>query len=227
LKIALSGDKICGYKLRFPLAVIIVLSVLFTIDYASANWYAGNRRLNAYGVKANIWTPTNPIYIEEDGQSNWVSLPRPYWIQSGWRYFYGWSSPKSYVEFCSPPCQNPDDRQLFDYEDQNWGSIKEYKVDHYQSNTWCASIAGVLKRCEIITSAPNEMQVLSEIHLNPNNELDTRFSAVYYRTQNGTWFLFDQTNWREDYPYKIQKDQLYYFRTYRETRLFLPFIPRP
>ena len=128
----------------------------------------------------------------------------------------------SYVEYCKTPCQNPDDHDIVSFGSQPWGSIREYKVDHYASTTWCASIDGILKLCAITQGAPSEMIVFSEIHANPNNDLDTRFSAVFYRTSNGIWYLFDQEYWSESCPYLVQKDQPYYFRTYRGSCIYLP-----
>ena len=176
-----------------------------------------------HGVKANIWTPSIPLYIAESGESNWVSLPKPYWIQAGWRYYRGWEYPRPYVEWCPPPC-GLGDRDIEEFGNQTWGSVVEYKVDHYASTTWCASINGILRECQIITAAPNEMQVYSEVHDNSSNELDTRFSAVYYKNVDGLWFLFDQEIWEDDSPYFVQKDEPYYFRTYRSAPIYLPTV---
>jgi len=59
--------------------------------------------------------------------------------------------------------------------------------------------------------APVQVQAMSEVHDNPANQLDTRFSAVYYMDSNFIWYLFDQANWREDSPYSVQKDEYYFF----------------
>jgi hypothetical protein len=204
--------------------VIVILGLFFLFyQQVSADWNVGNKRFSGFGVKANIWTPDTPLYIADSGESNWVSLPLPYWIQAGWRYYKDYEHPRRYVEYCVPPC-GIGDRELNEYDPQYWGSIVEYKVDHYASTTWCASINGILKECQILTAAPAEMQVFSEIHVDSRNELDTRFSAVYYKTADGLWFLFDQENWTDESPYYVQKDEPYYFRTYRSSPIYLPAV---
>lgn len=209
--------------IKLSLLIVVLISALIFVNHVSADWKVGNKRLNSYGVKANISTPDLPIYLSESGESNWVSLPKPYWMQAGWRYYTIFEYPRPYVEFCPPPC-GIGDRVLDEYGEQTWGSVVEYKVDHYASTTWCASIDGVLKECQIITAVPAEMQVFSEIHVSSRNELDTRFSAVYYKTIDGLWFLFDQDIWKDDSPYYTQKDAPYYFRTYRSGPIYLPLI---
>jgi hypothetical protein len=219
--------------LRAIALIIVMIIFIFCTEKVSADWRVGNTRTNAYGAKANIWVPSSPIYLEESGESNWVSTRMPsiqerYWMQTGWRYYNhpDYPSPKSYVEYCTPPC-GP-----LDYYAQNkailsWGDISEYKVDHYSGTTWCASINGVLQNCAIVRSAPSTVDARSEIHNSSNNELDTQFSAVYYKTSDGLWFLFDQNFWEEGCPYLVEKDQPYYFRNYRGTCIFLPIIASP
>jgi hypothetical protein len=212
----------CRNKAIIILVFIVIASFVFT-NQVSADWKVGNRRPNAYGVKANIWTPSNPLYIEESGVSNWVSIPPPYWLQAGWHYYKNWPTPERYVEYCVSPCQNPDDHDIISHGAQSWGTIVEYKVDHYTSTTWCASIDGVLKICKITQGAPLEMQVFSEVHNSPDNQLNTRFSNVYYKTVDNRWLVFDQELWREPPPYYIQKDHPYFFNTYRGSRIL--FVP--
>lgn len=202
--------------------IIAVFAFVFALlRDASASWYAGNMRTNAYGVRANIWTPSEAPYLETSGQSNWVSLPTPHWMQAGWRYYQGWEDPIRYVEYLD----TNGDYDLLEYGTQPWGHIVEYKVDNYnKTTTWCGYVEGVIRVCKIVRSAPSQVQVYSEVHESPNNELDTRFSAVYYKTSDDVWFLFNQANWREDCPYLVQKDENYYFRTFRGTCVYLPFV---
>lgn len=76
--------------MKWTKAIGILVAIFITLNNvqsASANWYAGNGRTSAYGVKANIWAPSSAPYLKESGESNWVSLPSPYWVQAGWRYY--------------------------------------------------------------------------------------------------------------------------------------------
>ena len=217
-----------GKKLTFVLISIIIIS-LSVVEKSSADWHVGNRRLSAYGVKANIWTPTNPIYLEESGISNSVTTPLPYWIQAGWRYYVGYQAPQSYLEY-NPPV-GPYFGQNF--SNHNWGSIVTYKVEHNNGNIWCCYIGdpSIEFRCAEIVSAPTDMIVQSEVHVNSKNELNTTFTNVYYKNSNGQWLVFDQDHWFENFPYYVHKDPPYtpyYFHTYRYrgTTLFLPNIVR-
>jgi hypothetical protein len=67
------------------------------------------------------------------------------------------------------------------------------------------------------------MNALSEVHVSSNNTLDTRFSAVYYKTSSGAWFLFDQENWIENVPYWVQKDQPYYYRNFGGRAIYISY----
>lgn len=190
---------------------LFAILVLVFVQSVSASWYTGNRRSDTYGAKANIWAPSSAPYINIGGESNWVSLPSPGWVQAGWRYYKGWSSAMRYVEYST----SSGAYGLYHHGTHSWGGIVEYKIDHIGSTTWCAYIAGVNKLCAQVRPAPSQVKAYSEVHDSSDNGLDTRFSAVYYRTSGGSWNTFDQGNWREDTPYRVQKDQYYYFRNYR------------
>ncbi|MFC1879224.1 hypothetical protein ACFLZW_04865 [Chloroflexota bacterium] len=215
-------------RLYLGVFAVVILSMLVFVNDVFADWKVGNRQWSAYGVKANIWAPTTPLYIEESGLSNWVSTPAPFWVQAGWRYYDPWEFeyPQSYYESCTPPCNADGHHVIQEVGDHNWGSVHEYKVEHYESTTWCASIDGVLKHCRITQGAPAQVLAFLEIHVSSNNKLDTQFSAVYYRTSDGIWYLFNQENWQEECPYLIQKDHPYYFRTYRGNCYYMPLLIR-
>jgi hypothetical protein len=177
-------------------------------------WYTGNSHHSAYGVKANIWAPTQEPYFEDvyqSGESNYVTLVKRngYWVQTGWRFYEGWLSPKSYIE-----STNPDDGYYVDdISNHPWGTIKEYKIVWTSgTTTWCAWVDNVDEQCFDIQEAPPfQVHAHSEVHVSSQNGLDTRFSAVYYKDSSGVWLLFDQANWREDSPYSVQKDEYYFF----------------
>jgi hypothetical protein len=190
-------------------AVAVFLAItLVMADSASANWYAGNIRYSSYGVKAQIWTPASAPYLANSGESNWVSLPSPYWIQTGWRYYKGWSAARRYIEY-----NNALGYALNEYGTQAWSSVVDYKVNHIGGTTWCAYINDGNQYCVSgLASTPAPVLALSESH-DSGNVLNTRFQGVYYRTSGGAWQVFDQSNWVEDSPYWVQKDNTYYFLT--------------
>jgi hypothetical protein len=76
----------------------------------------------------------------------------------------------------------------------------------------------------MVRSAPIDMLARSEIHTSSKNELDTQFSAVYYRTSDGLWHLFDQELWNDDCPYGVDKELPYYFHTFRRPCISMPIV---
>lgn len=217
-----------GQKKPATILVIIFVVSLAIANQVSADWHVGNKRLSAYGVKANIWAPSTPIFLAQSGISNSVTLPLPYWMQTGWHYYQGYTNPKSYIEYCKPPCLTPSDYFQQDFSDHFWGSIKEYKVSHSSGTNWCASVAGIEIICQSILSAPTDMLVQSEVHVNSDNELNTTYTNVYYKTSNDQWLVFDQANWFESPPYLIHNQPpytQYYFHVYRGSQISLLFLP--
>ncbi len=169
-----------------------------------------------YGIKALIYTPGLPPYLEgtpyQSGEDNFISVQYDDWVQTGWRYYLGWSAAHTYVEHKVGSYYGENS-----YEDQGWGTTIQYQVDcgNCSLSTWYAYIAGVNKGGWGPIAAPRNVLASSEIHFNWNNGLDVRFASVNYLSTNYTWQLFDQANWIEDFPYQVQKDYLYNYRTYR------------
>ncbi|WKZ36954.1 MAG: hypothetical protein QY332_03325 [Anaerolineales bacterium] len=174
------------------------------------SWHLGNFRPDAYGVRANISAPDQAPSLQDSGESNWVSLPMSYWVQSGWRYYKGWIWAWSYVESFSPTTGY----EIIEYSIHGWGNIIEYKVDWAGGTTWCGWIHGVNKACYSAQLAPITVSARSEVHVSSQNELDTYFWNVFYKDANGIWYMFDQDLWQENPPYVIDKDQYYQFHIY-------------
>ncbi len=66
-------------KSRVILAILFIIPMIPTSTVMSS-YYVGNQYVSAYGGKVNIYTPPYPINVFHSGQSNWISLPLPYWI---------------------------------------------------------------------------------------------------------------------------------------------------
>lgn len=197
-------------------AVTIVLAVIITVvtaQTALASWYTGNSRTSAYGIQAAIFTPSSAPYLKESGESSWVSLPSPYWVQTGWRYYKGWTAAKPYVEH-----NTKENYGLNHYGTQSWGSSKNYMVDHKSGNTWRAYINLDLKEEWEPTGAPKTVMGYSEVHRSSENELNTSFNLVFWRKSSGEWRQFDQARWREDDPYAVEKTHFYEYRNYGPTK---------
>lgn len=189
--------------------VLVTIMGFFFTQVVYASWYAGNIRTNGYGVKASIYAPLSAPYLETSGESNWVSLPAPNWVQTGWRYYLGWTAAKPYVEYNYGGTYG-----ITHYGTQGWGTAKEYQVRHVSGTTWCAFISGVQKGCFMPTTAPKTMLAESEVHVSSNNELQTTFVAVQYRNSSGTWVNFDQNNAFANSPYQINRITNYNFVNY-------------
>lgn len=175
-------------------------------------WYTGNDQSNAYGIKAVISAPSS-LYIDESGESSWVSIPSPYWVQTGWRYYKGlfWFAPKRYIEHVHPITGY----EINHYGYQDWGTAEQYQVYWDGGTTWCGAILTEPPECYNLRSAPSWVFARSEIHVSSQNELNTNFSNVYYLDSTFNWLLFNQGNWVEDAPYSVDKVQYYEFHNYR------------
>ena len=91
-------------KRLLPAIFIILLSIVAGGRITLANWYAGNIHNVGYGAKANIYTPSSPVFLVQggySGESSWVStVGSDNWIQAGWHYYWfdNPQEPESYVE---------------------------------------------------------------------------------------------------------------------------------
>lgn len=188
---------------------ILVLALVYP-EIACAGLYAGSWHNNAFGIKALIHTPSSAPILVESGESNWVSTSTPDWVQAGWRYYKGWSAARPYVEHCINGNYG-----ITEYGTQSWGSNVNYRVQYNGSSTWYAYINDSSKGGWGPLQAPKQVQEYSEVYKNSNNGLDTRFSSVYYRDSSYAWHLFNQGNWREDWPYAVQKDSNFNYWNYR------------
>ncbi len=191
-------------------AVATVLCLARLPRVQADSWYSGNRRPNAYGVSAYIYTPSSAPYIASVGSYHWVSAPPPDWVQTGWGYLSGMSEAKQYREYSIGRAYD-----LTWYDAQPWGTTDHYKVEYGGYSTWYAYINGVSKGGAGPIYAPAEVQSLSEVQGSTANTLDTRFSGVSYRpAETGQYIYFDQANWSQEGPYRVQQDYYYYYRTY-------------
>jgi hypothetical protein len=178
-------------------------------------WWTGNSKNNAYGIRANISAPSQAPYLVGSGESSYVTTATSdtilYWIQTGWRYYLGYDLPDRYVERFTPAGYLP----RIIYGHQNWGDVVEYRVEWLDGTTWCAFIDNVQVVCtDIGISAPQDVNGHSEVHVYPQNELNTFFSNVYYRSSTYQWIPFDQPLWHEDAPYSVDKIANYEYRNY-------------
>lgn len=195
---------------RIVAASLALVVMLTSVPLASANWYAGNRQSSQYGAKAIIYAPGSAPYTPT-WQDHWVSTAAtPSFVQAGWNYGPSIGYARPYVEHLVGGTYG---REW--YGSQTWGSGVWYQVDQCYPSTWCGYVAGSNKGGWGPVYAPVEVQALSEVHDYSTTVIDTWFSTVSYKDSSGYWRYFDQANWVEDYPYKVNKSQYYYYHTYR------------
>lgn len=195
-------------RMVLPL-VVVAVSLLHTTDAHPVRWYAGNKRDDAYGVQAYVWTPASYPYIETLGSCSWVSTCGPNWLQAGWEFWQGWSYIGRYVEHYINGYYRSDP-----WGTQNLSSSSHYKVDYGGLSTWWAFIDGDNKGGFGPIYAPLQVQALSEVHESSNNTLNTLFELVEYKDGSSVYRDLDTPNWSEDSPYKVDKYNYYSYRSW-------------
>jgi hypothetical protein len=219
-------------KLRLPIIVLVlILCAVLVSKHAMANLYAGTDHSASYGAWAHISAPATAPYMEvvpNSWQYNWVSIPAPNWIQSGWSLGATYAVPKSYVEICINDCNGPPPRFFQEYADHPYGSTIEYMVEYIPGtgNRWCAYIGGVQKQCNTVTNPPQFAQASSEIIASSKNGLDTTFSEVRYKDSSYIWHDFEQSDGLEwNCPY-VAIGQPNNFHAIRGSCTYLPVVIR-
>jgi hypothetical protein len=190
---------------------ILVLSALLTQPVFAGLYYAGNYRTSAYGIYANIATPSSAPAVYGYGTSHWVSTPaqNPGWVQTGWKHVPGDSTGIPYIE-CVVDGQP---RVYYEYGTQPWGTYRNYYLN-YSGGYWYIYIDSSLKYYTNSTaSAPIAVQGESEIQDDSRCVVDTWFLGVAYKNSGGSWYYFDQNNKSANSPYSIE-GQNYQYHTY-------------
>ncbi|HPL30081.1 MAG TPA: hypothetical protein PLG21_18695 [Anaerolineae bacterium] len=205
------------------LAVALVL-VLVTSQTSQAAWYAGNKRISGYGVKAQIGTPTGEPAIyggSGSGESSWVSATHYVsetdysWVQTGWLFYPndGVSRAQQYEEALVGGWYSG----IIKYAYQQWSTSIEYRVEYVGNSNWKVYVAGSGKDTFGPLPAPTEMQALLEVQGSSDNQASTPFLNVSYQSSQGSgWTLFDQANWVETYPYRPSRTATYQWNSYRQ-----------
>ena len=227
-------------KFRTAFIILALISMFFQTESGLANWYAGSQRIAAAnGVTAVISAPSIPlelVQVNQSGLANWVSTYNndangTDWIQSGWRFYYGYTTPKQYVEWCID-CDGSQGTYYIDdtFAFHSWGTTIDYWVSREGNTTqWCAFTAGIVRHCAInLHTEPVTVMAKSEVHLSPLNQLNTSFDQVRYKDPaDDVWKLFNsQTIWTEDFPYQTIKFSNSSFNNIRvqTTEIYIPII---
>jgi hypothetical protein len=215
-------------KFTIPLIALLILTTMTLKSKADVpRWYAGRYQINGYGGYATIFTNENPPFTfadDDSGMSSWVSLPKPWWIQAGWRYYHGWSTPRMYSEYNSWLSGHfkKDEGPI------GWNSAALYLIENIGNDNWCAYIDGDLVLCDnYLQYPPSQIQAYTEVHYSTLNEIDTLFADVGYKDSSMEWTGFDSDGgWKEDFPYGVRKWSFGFFHTYRKGIVYLSLVMR-
>jgi hypothetical protein len=228
--------------IRFLFCLIpFLLITLIGTHSALANWRAGaERRIPVDGITALITTPQNPLDLFDaasSGVSNWISTFESdsngrNWMQAGWKFYWWYSLPKQYVEWCIDCSGSQGTYEMREqFATQNWGTTVDYWVDRGANSRWCASTAGVVRYCvDNLHSTSVEVIAKSEVHDSMKNPMNTIFDQVRYKDPaDGVYKLFDyQVLWLKDFPYNVEVFSYSHYRTFRLTTndIYLPIVVR-
>ena len=156
------------FKVLIPILVVLILATTTLQSRADDDprWYAGRIQYEAYGGYATIFTNESPPFLIEEtgsGISSRVSTPGLWWMQAGWRYYYDYSTPRTYCEFKSWLTGN---RTMKEVDDIGWDSGAFYLIESIGGDNWCAYIDGELCDCNNYSMTPPvHLQAHSEVHL--------------------------------------------------------------
>lgn len=189
----------------------VILIALFTAVFAgimcgaantptlAKNYYGGNNQTSAYGVMANIYTPSSHPYTPYN-QSAWVSTQgfqnaagNYSWLQTGWLWSVGnnTASAYPYTEF-----ENEGFADQEVYGTQSWGASKNYTVQYYSDvNAWYAAIDGFDKigvYGSNISAPPITVYAHSEVTLDSTTQVASSFWNVKWKDSSGGWNYFNQ-----------------------------------
>ena len=193
---------------------LTLLSIFAQSIFAAGPWFVGNDRTNAYGVKANITVPTTTPTLYSGLIAAWVATANynNNWVETGWAIVYGYA-PWSFVEIQQQGGQRHD---VYWRSQLSYGNDSIYQVS-YSSTYWNCYINGVLEAYFSgggLPNPPTRVRAWAEVQGSSSNQLSTIVYNVYWKNSSGTWYLFNQSQWHQDNPYKLVKYQYYYYYCY-------------
>lgn len=203
-------------KIKTTLSVIICIIVLsFSTIPAFAdtgNWYAGTYKgeYTYYGISAYIKTPSSLPSLGDSGESCWVSAAETDgdWIQSGLRYYSGYSGFKTYVETVIGGVHN-----LTEYGTHLLDTNIRYKVDYnFSDQKWHAYIADFDKESHTMDTT-HRVSARGESHCTSTTLGPFNFSSVVYKKGDYDWAWMDVQPY-SDSPYSVSYTNYYTYQVY-------------
>lgn len=175
----------------------VILFAMLPMTRASAlSIYAGVTK-SGYtykGVAAKIKTPTSLPKLGDSGESCWVSnfASNGDWIQTGFRYYSGYSGFKTYVETMRSGVYN-----LTEIGTHITDATIHYKVNYEDSDgKWHAYIAGYDKGSLSMSSSAN-VQANGETHASNTQLGPFQYVQMVYRNESDGQYDW---NWNDTTP---------------------------
>ncbi len=195
------------------IALIIMANLTLFSGVASADpWWDGNSKSSASAIEAVITLPSSELTMYSGLVAGWVSTGGGIsaWAQTGWVIVYGYA-PWSYTEY-----QFSGGSHELDYKSQlSYGDASEYEV-RYDDGYWKTYIDDAFQDGWSgggLPTPPCQMLAYAEVQGSSSNELWAHFSDVWYYNPTYGWYLLDQANWRQDYPYYVAYQYYYNYYT--------------
>lgn len=182
--------------MKKKLLSITILCIIFTLvsstSIFASSWYAGAIKSGSQkGIAAQIKTPSSLPTLGGSGESCWVTnIYNGNWVQTGMRYYSGYSGFKTYVEHNISGV----------YEMQEIGThlldfTVHYKVSYESSDSkWHAYIAGYDKGSWSMNSTAT-VEAMGESHATDTQLGPFNFIQVVYKDSSNNW------NWNDSTPY--------------------------
>ncbi len=175
-------------------------------------WYVAKHRYTlSKGVRASIRTMAQaPPVLGNIGYRQFHAVTTSAsgsqtWVQSGWRYIEGDSSPFTYVETWA----NSQLQQL-PHGSLSWNTTQLYEVYSPNSdNTWCGYAANVKYECGLTANgATNYVIWQSEAHLSHAMEIEAQYTDAQYKdASTNLWTTLTTVGFtKTELPYRGESD---------------------
>jgi hypothetical protein len=171
--------------LTIMVAIILVIGIASPVLASHAGYF----QTSSYGAKATISAPSSAPYLDQGwGESSWVSLPLPNWVQTGWGYPVrgDYSAAYSYWEI---------NAGVYDQQKcgvHYWGTSKIYQVS-WSSPYWYAWVDGnwvIGVSGGGLPNPPCELQAMTEMNGTP--VVNSYHTNVQSMRNDGSWYSFCQ-----------------------------------
>jgi len=176
---------VCIKKIASGLFAFVIAFVVAGNAFA-ASYYAGVFNTSANrGISATIKTPTSLPSVSDSGESVWVSSginSNGQWIQTGTRYYKGYSGFNTYTEHYKNGVYT-----MTEIGSHVLNFQVTYRVEYLASDSkWHAYIAGVEKAQSTLSTVTN-VQAQSEVHKLNIRMGPFAFSNVQAKNSGNIW----------------------------------------